>query len=353
MYLDLLKIFIPTTLAFLIAIFLTPFATNFFYKHKMWKKKPRTEDTSSPDFKSIHNEKKEKEISTPCVGGSIIWISVFVTVFIFYLLSVLLPNDLLIKLNFFSRSQTLLPLGIFLLGAILGLADDLLEINGKSNITRSAAWYTKLKILIITLISLVAGFWFYDKLGMVSVHFPFLGDIYLGILIIPLFILVALATFSGGVIDGIDGLSGGVLASIFLGFTVIAFINNQIDLAALSAVITGTILAFLWFNIPPARFYMGETGMMPLTLIIAVFAFMTNSIFILPILAFALVITSLSNIIQMLSKKFRNGKRVFRVAPLHHHFEAIGWPSYKVTMRYWILSIVFTIIGIILFVVGK
>jgi phospho-N-acetylmuramoyl-pentapeptide-transferase len=353
MYLDLLKIFVPTTLAFLIAIFLTPFATNFFYKHKMWKKKPRTADTSSVDFQFIHTEKQEKEISTPCVGGSIIWISVLVTVFLFYILSILIPNDLLTKLNFFSRSQTLLPLGIFVLGAILGLADDLLEINGKSHITRSEAWYTKLKIIIIVLISTLAGYWFFNKLGMTTVHFPFLGDIYLGILIIPLFVLVALATFSGGVIDGIDGLSGGVLASIFAGFTVIAYLNNQIDLATLSAVITGTILAFLWFNIPPARFYMGETGMMPLTLIIAVFAFLTNSIFILPVLAFALVITSMSNIIQMISKKLRNGKRVFKVAPLHHHFEAIGWPSYKVTMRYWVLSVVFTIIGIILFVISK
>ena len=188
---------------------------------------------------------------------------------------------------------------------------------------------------------------------MTSIHIPFGGFLYLGILIIPFFITVALATFSGGVIDGIDGLSGGVLASIFAAYSVIAYVNNQIDLAAFSGVITGATLAFLWFNMPPARFYMGETGMMGLTLTLAAFAFLTDSVLILPIVAMPLVITSLSVIIQMISKKTRGGKKIFKVAPLHHHFEALGWPSYKVTMRFWILSIVFAVIGIILAIISR
>ena len=205
----------------------------------------------------------------------------------------------------------------------------------------------------MTSISFLIGWWFFYKLGISSIHIPFAGEINLGVFIIPLFVIVALATFSGGVIDGIDGLSGGVLASIFAAYSAIAFANNQIDLAAFSGALTGAILAFLWFNIPPARFYMGETGIMGLTITLATIAFLTDSVLVLPIVALPLVITSGSVILQTLSKKFRKGKRIFRLAPIHHHFESMGWPSYKVTMRFWILSVVFAIVGIILAVISR
>nr|MBA3550801.1 phospho-N-acetylmuramoyl-pentapeptide-transferase [Patescibacteria group bacterium] len=170
--------------------------------------------------------------------------------------------------------------------------------------------------------------------------------------------IVVMALYSGGVIDGIDGLSGGVFASMFFAYGGIAFYQQQIDLAAFCAVLVGTILAFLWFNIPPARFYMSETGSMSLTITLAVVAFMTDALvggygfLVLPIIALPLLVTSASVIIQLLSKKFRDGKKVFRVAPLHHHFEAIGWPAYKVTMRYWIISIICAVLGMILALVG-
>jgi len=353
MLLNLLKISIPTVFAFFLAIFLTPTATHFFYKYKMWKKKARSRDTTSIEFKSIHHAKEKAEISVPCVGGIIIWSSVLITTFLFFLISVIFPNNFFLEINFFSRAQTLLPLGILILGSIVGLIDDILEITGKSRITRNSAWYTKAKIIVIVLCGLIAGSWFFYKLGMTSIHIPFDGFLYLGILIIPFFIIVALATFSSGVIDGIDGLSGGVLASIFAAYSVIAYANNQIDLAAFSGVITGATLAFLWFNIPPARFYMGETGIMGLTLTLAAFSFLTDSVLILPIIAMPLVITSFSVIIQLISKKTRGGKKIFKVAPLHHHFEALGWPSYKVTMRYWVFSIIFAIIGVILVIISR
>jgi len=355
MYLDLVKIFLPTTVSFFLGIFITPFATHFFYKYKMWKKKPRNTDITSDAFKLIHHTKEETEISVPCVGGIIIWTSAFLSVFLFFLLSVVFPDSfsgLFEKLNFFSRSQTFIPIGMMALGAILGLVDDLLEIRGKSEITRNSVWYTRGKIFIITILGMLAGIWFFYKLGMSSIHIPFDGALELGIFIIPFVIIVMLATFSGGVIDGLDGLSGGVLAAIFAAYSVIAFMNNQIDLATFSGVLTGAILAFLWFNIPPARFYMGETGMMPLTITLATLAFLTDSVLVLPIIAMPLAATSLSSSIQLFSKKFF-GRKVFRVAPLHHHFEALGWPSYKVTMRFWVLSIVFAIIGIILTVVSR
>jgi phospho-N-acetylmuramoyl-pentapeptide-transferase len=187
---------------------------------------------------------------------------------------------------------------------------------------------------------------------MNSVSIPFNGPLWLGTLMIPFFIIVSLATFSGGVIDGVDGLSGGVFAAIFAAYAAIAYANNQVDIAAFCGVITGGTLAFLWFNIPPARFYMGETGIMGLTLTLATIAFLTDSVLVLPIVALPLVLSSASVILQIWSKRLR-GKKVFKVAPLHNHFMAIGWPSYKVTMRFWVLSVVFSIIGIIVAVIGR
>ena len=347
---NLVKIFAPTALAFFLGIVITPIATHFFYKHKMWKKYSRN-SVCGDDFKKTHNEKEE--LNTPRIGGVIIWISILATTLIFYLLSIFLPSANAEKMNFLSRNQTFIPFFTILLGAMLGLGDDLIQIYGSGKIAKDDKTWRIWKASGILIISVLIGFWFYYKLGMTQIHIPFGGELFLGFLIIPFFVLVALSTFSGGVIDGIDGLSGGVLASIFASYTAIAYANNQVDLAAFSGVITGATLAFLWFNIPPARFYMGETGIMALTITLATFAFLTDSVFILPIVALPLVLTSLSVILQFFSKKFRNGKKIFRVAPVHHHFEAIGWPTYKVTMRYWVFSIVFAIVGVILAVISR
>ena len=350
MLLNLIKIFLPMVVALLIGLFITPSASRFFYKYKMWKKYSRNGATLS-EFQKIHNE--DEELKTPRVGGIIIWVSILFSTLIFYLISIFFPSDFSAKINFLSNNQTLIPLGVLLFGSLLGLWDDLIQIYGKGKIAHDDKSWRKWKALLVVFISLLIGLWFYYKLEMVSIHIPFNGDLYLGILIIPFFILVALATFSGGVIDGIDGLSGGVLASIFAAYSMIAFANNQIDIAAFSAVATGAILAFLWFNIPPARFYMGETGIIGLTITLATLAFLTDSVLILPVVAMPLVISSGSVILQMLSKKLRNGKKIFRLSPIHHHFEALGWPSYKVTMRFWIFSVAFSIIGIILAVISR
>lgn len=351
MYLDLVKIFVPTTVAFFLGLFLTPFATHFFYKHKMWKKYSRDLGLTSSAFSKIHNAKEE--LHTPRVGGIIIWVSVLFTIMLFYLYSILMPSNTTTKMNFLSRGQTLIPFFTLLFGAFLGLWDDLVQIYGHGSFARDDKSWRKWKAALVAFMSLFIGMWFFYKLGLNSVHIPFDGELYLGILIIPFFMIVSLATFSGGVIDGLDGLSGGVFASMFAAYTAIAFSNNQIDIAAFCGVVTGAILAFLWFNIPPARFYMGETGIMALTITLATVAFLTDSVFILPIVALPLVMTSLSVIIQLTSKRFRKGKRVFKVAPLHHHFEAIGWSPYKVTMRYWVLATVFSIIGIILAIISR
>jgi phospho-N-acetylmuramoyl-pentapeptide-transferase len=348
---NLLKISVPTALAFFLGLFLTPLATHFFYKYKMWKKYSRSGNGAGEEFQKIHNE--VGELNTPRVGGVIIWTSVLFTTLVFYLASMFFPSSATEKMNFLSRNQTLIPFFTLLIGSIIGLWDDLIQIYGHGKFARDDKSWRTLKIFSVAIISLLIGMWFFYKLEMVSINIPFNGELYLGFLIIPFFVLVSLATFSGSIIDGIDGLSGGVLASIFSAYAVIALSNNQIDLAAFSGVVAGAILAFLWFNIPPARFYMGETGMMGLTITIATLAFLTDSVLILPVVAFPLVLTSGSVILQTLSKKYRGGRRLFKLAPLHHHFEAIGWPSYKVTMRFWIISIIFAILGIILAVISR
>ncbi len=350
MLLNLVKIFLPTVVAFLIGLFVTPFATHFFYKYKMWKRYSRNGSTLS-EFQKIHNQ--EEELKTPRVGGIIIWVSILFSILIFYFVSILFPSPITEKINFLSKNQTLIPLLVLLFGSFIGLWDDLMQIYGDGKIAHDDLSWRKWKALLIVFISFFIGLYFFYKLGITSIHIPFGGDMYLGILIIPFFMIVALATFSGGVIDGLDGLSGGVFASIFAAYSVIAFTNNQIDIAAFSSVATGAILAFLWFNIPPARFYMGETGIMGLTITLATLALLTDSVLILPVVAMPLVISSGSVILQTISKKLRGGKKIFKVAPIHHHFEALGWPSYKVTMRFWILSIAFSIIGIILAIISR
>ncbi len=349
---DVLKIIGPTVLTFFIGIFITPFFTKYFYKYKMWKKSPRTEagDITSDDFRHIHNT--EHEVSTPRVGGVIIWVAVFLTVAIIYLLSLIFPDAQVIELNFFSRSQTLVPLGAFFLAALIGLLDDLLQISGQGSYARDSLVYRKVKIVFVTLIGLSIALWFYFKLDFGSIYIPFVGDWTIGWWFIPFFIIVMLSTFSSSVIDGIDGLSGGVLASCFTAYAAIAFLGNQFDISALSGAIAGGILAFLWFNVPPARFYMGESGMLALTVVLSVIAFLTHAVLLLPIIGLPLVATVLSDVIQMGGYKYCGKRRVFRVAPLHHHFQALGWPREKVVMRYWIVSVICAISGVILFVVS-
>lgn len=340
-----IKIFLPSVLSFIIGLVITPIATHYFYKYKMWRRVSRNNNVPVGEFQKIHDEKSE--LSTPRTGGMIVWISVVFTVFILFIADNIFHITLTEKLYFISRNQTLLPIITLITASLIGLADDFIQIFGNAKWTKDPISLRYIKILTILALGLFIGMWFYFKLGIQELYIPFYGFIDLGYLFIPFFILVMLSVWSSSVIDGIDGLSGGVLASIFMAYTLIAFFSNQINLATFCAVVTGAILAFLWFNIPPARFYMGESGMIGLTVTLATIAFLTDTVLLLPIIAFPLFITSVSNIIQMLSRRLRNGKKVFLFAPLHHHFEALGWPKYKVTMRYWIISIITAVIGVV------
>ncbi|MFH0846248.1 MAG: hypothetical protein V1851_02530 [Patescibacteria group bacterium] len=348
MIMNVVKIFIPWVISFFAGLAFAPFLTHYLYKYKMWKKKSGKAaglgGGGTPIFNELH---KEKDTNTPRMGGVVIWVSVLFTIFVFWFISILFPTDFSQKMDFMSRNQTWLPLFTLIAGSLVGLLDDILVVSGNGKYI-AGGLSLKTRISIVLWIGLIGAAWFYFKLGVSSVHVPFWGSWELGLLFIPFFMLVMLALFASGVIDGIDGLSGGVLATIFSAYAGIAFFQNQIDLAAFCAVVVGGILAFLWFNIPPARFYMSETGILGLTITLTVVAFLTGQVLILPVIAFPLFATVVSDVLQVISKKTRKGKKIFLVAPVHHHFEALGWPSYKVTMRYWVLGIIFAILGMVI-----
>ncbi|MDD5032613.1 MAG: phospho-N-acetylmuramoyl-pentapeptide-transferase [Candidatus Pacebacteria bacterium] len=348
--LNILKVFGLSALSFFVGFFLTPILTHYLYKYKAWKKNARDKALSGEEavvFKKFH---QEKEVSTPRMGGILIWGSTLLVSLFFWLIWQVLPSVFTEKINFLSRAQTWLPLFALISASVIGLVDDIFQVKGKGSYIGGGLSLKK-RLLLVALIGLIGGVWFYAKLGADTLNIPFVGEFQIGWLLVPFFILVMLATFSGGVIDGLDGLAGGVFASIFAAYAGIAFFQNQIDLAAFCAVLTGAILAFLWFNIPPARFYMGETGTLGLTACLTTIAFLTDSVLVLPVIAFPLVAASGSAIIQILSKRFFH-KKVFIAAPIHHHFEAKNWPSYKVTMRFWVIGVVFAIIGMVAALIG-
>jgi phospho-N-acetylmuramoyl-pentapeptide-transferase len=352
MIIDVAKVLLPSAAAFSIGLAVTPLISGLLYKHKMWKKqagKMAIGGGEAFEFNKLHGE---REVRAPKMGGVVIWLSTLLTIGVIRIIAELVPTDATSKMEFLSRNQTWLPLFTLLAGSAIGLIDDFLDVKGGSEKYLPGGLSLGKRLAVVALTGLIGGWWFFEKLDVASIMVPFAGELFVGVFVIPLFVFTILGIYSGGVIDGLDGLAGGVFASIFAAYGGIAFFQNQIDLAAFCAVIVGGILAFLWFNIPPARFYMSETGTMGLTMTLAVVAFLTKAVLVLPIIAAPLVATTLSDILQIVSKKLR-GKKIFRIAPLHHHFEAIGWPDYKVTMRYWVFSFVCAIVGMIVALLGN
>lgn len=345
---DVVRVLVPAGMAFVIGIASTPLLTHYLYKYKAWKKnggKIAYDGTVAEVFNGLH---MRHEVKAPRFGGVVVWGSATLTIAFVWLLAQFVPSSLTEQLDFLSRSQTWVPLAALLVGASVGFVDDLLIVRPEGNGLR-LRW----RLLAVVILSLLIGWWFFDKLDVHAIRLPFDGPLEIGWLVVPFFVVVSLALYASGVIDGIDGLSGGVFASIFASYAVIAFAQNQIDLAAFCATIVGGLLAFIWFNIPPARFYMSDTGTMALTLAIPVVAFMTDElgegigVAVLPVIGALLVATVASDILQMVWKK-AFGRKLFRIAPLHHHFEALGWPGEKVVMRYWVLAIVFAFLGVII-----
>ncbi|MEK7493678.1 MAG: phospho-N-acetylmuramoyl-pentapeptide-transferase [Patescibacteria group bacterium] len=335
-----------SALAFAVALFSTPLLTHFLYKYKMGKQIRSA--ASAPIFASMHAGKA----GTPTMGGVLIWGTVLVVALVFSALAALAPDTMFAKLNFLTREQTYLPLGIMVVAAVIGLFDDLLGILkiGKNG----GGLRMRERLLFYLAVAFIGAWWFYFKLDWSFIHVPFAGDFEIGLWYIPIFVFIITATaHSTNITDGLDGLAGGVAAIAFASYIFVAAALGKPDLAVFCSVIVGALLAFLWFNINPARFFMGDTGAMALGVSLGVIAMLTNTMFFLPLFALVMVMESLSVLVQLTSKKLRGGKKIFLSTPIHHHFEAIGWPETKVTMRFWIISAIASFLGIALFILER
>ncbi len=332
-------IFLSFSAAFVLALFLAKPLIKILKKYKIHKQIREVASTGEP-AKRYHALHKGKA-GTPTMGGILIWGTTLIIVLGSRILSALgfVDHSLL------NRKETWLPVATLLVIAVLGAIDDYFNIKGFG---KSKGINIKPKFFWLFFFALLGGLWFHYKLGYDQFHLPGFGDVPLGIWYIPLFMLVIISTANAvNFTDGLDGLAGGLLVIAFASFGVIAFAEGLLLLTALCAVITGATLAFLWFNVPPAKFYMGDTGSLSLGATLGVIAMLTDSFIPLILIGFVFVIETLSVIIQITSKKIFK-KRVFKIAPLHHHFEHIGWSEAKIVMRLWIIGGIVAMIGLIL-----
>lgn len=342
----LIKVLFFSTFAFIFAFLLTPIVTHYLYKYKLGKKIRNSGNT--PIFSGLHAHKE----GTPTMGGVLIWGTLLILILVFSLFSNIFPNSIFEHLNFLSRSETLLPLGALIISALIGLFDDWLDVREKG-VLGGGGLKLRHRLLIYTMIAIVGALWFYFKLDWTVFHIPFLGNFEIGAWYIPLFIFIIVATsFSVNETDGLDGLAGGTLLISFMAFGVIAFAMGRYDLATFCGVIIGALVAFLWFNIPPARFYLGDTGAMSLGVTLGIIAMLTNSALLLIPIGIIFIVESLSVFIQMASKQLR-GRKFFSSSPIHHHLQAIGWPEPKVVMRFWLISGIGAAVGLMIFLLDR
>lgn len=322
-------------IGFLLSIILTPVYTTVAYKWQWWKK-PRTTTLTGETakvFTKLHAKKHLRNI--PTMAGVVFVVSTILVTLVLNL----------------ERTETWLPLAALAGAGAVGLIDDIINIRGTGK--GVAGLPSKLKLLLTTLVATIGGWFFYYKLEVGDIHIPFVGDWHLGLLIIPLFILVVVATANAvNITDGLDGLAGGLSSIAFAAFALIAFIEGRYGLAGFCMTVVGGLLAYTWFNVYPARFFMGDVGSFALGTALGAVAMLTDTVTLLPIIGILFVAETGSVILQTISKKLRNGKKIFKVSPLHHHLEAEGWPETKVTMRFWILGQVSAVVGLIIFVVG-
>ena len=341
---EIIKILSLTTVSFILAVLLTPSWTSILYKYKLGKS--IRDDGQTPIFSNLHKSKS----GTPTMGGVLIWFTVLLLGLIFMLIAKWWPGSPLAVLNFINRRETYLPLGALVASAIVGLVDDYFNIKRQGG-GKGGGLTIKHRLLMYTAIAIFGAWWFFFKLEWDVVRIPFVGLYNLGWWFIPFFIFVLVATaFSVNETDGLDGLAGGLTLASFGAFATIAFVQGNYNLAAFCGVIVGALISFLWFNINPARFFMGDTGAMSLGIALGVVAMLTGYALLLPIIGFLYLVESLSVIIQVLSKKIRK-KKVFLSAPIHHHFEAMGWPETKIVMRFWLLSGIFAVLGLIIAII--
>lgn len=320
--------------AFLLSMFLTPIYTFLAYRYKFWKRQRSTSTTGEKleVFTKLHADKFKRNI--PTMAGIIGVVAIIVVTFFFNL----------------NRAQTWLPLAALVGGGFVGLLDDIINIRGHG--AGVAGMRSSLKFAMITIVAIALGWFFYAKLGYNSIHLPYLGDVIMGWWIVPLFVLAVVATGNAvNISDGLDGLAGGLLAISFGSFGTIALLQGHLLLSGFCFTVVGALLSYLWFNIYPARFFMGDVGSFAFGTSLGVVAMLTNTLFLLPLIGIIFVIEAGSSLIQILSKRFFH-RKIFISAPIHHHLEAKGWPETKVTMRFWVIGCVAGFIGILLALTG-
>jgi len=331
---EFVRSFILSVAAFILAMTLTPVYTFIAYRYKFWKRQ-RTESTTGEAlevFTRLHADKFKRNI--PTMAGIVFVAAIIIITLLFNL----------------DRAGTWLPLAALVGGAIVGLIDDVINIRGGGK--GVAGLRSSLKFMMITAIGLALGWFFFEKLGISGVHIPFIGPWELGVLIIPIFAFVVVATGNAvNISDGLDGLAGGLAAIAFGSFGIIALLQGNGILAGFCFTVVGALLSYLWFNIYPARFFMGDVGSFALGTSLGVVAMLTDSLFILPIIGLVFVVEAGSSLIQIFSKKVFK-RKIFISAPIHHHLEAIGWPETKVTMRFWIIAAVCSFVGVMLALAG-
>lgn len=334
----LFKMLVLAIIGFGLSMLLTPLYTTIAYRLQLWKK-PRTETLTGEKatmFMKLHAEKHKRHI--PTMAGVIFILAVCIVTLSFNLV----------------RAQTWLPLAAFAGAAVIGLIDDIINIRG--NGTGKAGLPSRLKLLLITLVATIGGWFFYYKLDIHTLQIPGIsgGTLDLGWLIIPVFVFVVVATANSvNISDGLDGLAGGLSTIAFGAYAVIALLDSRYAVAGFCLTVVGALLSYTWFNIFPARFFMGDVGSFALGTALGVVAMITDTVLLLPIIGAVFVAETGSVLLQTASKKLRNGKKIFKVSPIHHHFEAIGWPEAKVTMRFWVLGAIFALFGIALFILGR
>ena len=331
---DLTRISLLGFGSFVLAMALTPVYTLFAYRYKFWKVQ-RTETTSGEKIKvftKLHAAKFKRNI--PTMAG-----------LIFVLVIVLVT----VAFNF-DRRQTWLPLAALLGGGAVGLLDDIINLRGLGGAVKGLR--APIKFLLITLVGAALGWYFFYKLGYHDIHVPFYGQFELGWAVIPIFVLVIVATGNAvNISDGLDGLAGGLAAIAFSAFGLIALMQGNFGVAGFCFTVVGALLSYIWFNIFPARFFMGDVGSFALGTSLGVVAMMTDTLFLLPIIGLMFVVEAGSSLLQILSHRFLH-RRIFISAPIHHHFEALGWPETKVTMRFWVIGQVAAFVGLLLALAG-
>ncbi|NTW61280.1 phospho-N-acetylmuramoyl-pentapeptide-transferase [Candidatus Saccharibacteria bacterium] len=331
---ELSTIFLLSLASFVLAMFFTPFYTFLAYRYKFWKKQRKTSTTGEllQVFTKLHADKFKRNI--PTMAGVVFVLAIIIVTMGFNL----------------NRGQTWLPLAALAGGAFVGLLDDIINIRGSG--LGVAGMRSSFKFVMISLIGLVLGWYFFVKLGSSSIHIPFVGDWSLGWLMVPIFAFVVVATGNAvNISDGLDGLAGGLLSVSFGAFGIIALLQSQTYLAGFCFTVVGALLSYLWFNIYPARFFMGDVGSFALGTSLGVVAMLTNSLFLLPIIGLIFVVEAGSSLIQIISKKIFK-RKIFISAPIHQHLQATGWPETKVTMRFWVIGYVVAFIGVFLALAG-